>query len=81
MGMGGMGGMGGGMGGMGGGMGGGMMGRPMMMRTAPVNFRAGMRISPAGMSRAGARTVQRQPEMVDWRRFLRLRQPVQWDKK
>ena len=78
---GGMGGMGGGMGGMGGGMGGGMMGRPMMMRTAPVNFRAGMRISPAGMSRAGARTVQRQPEMVDWRRFLRLRQPVQWDKK
>jgi len=57
------------------------MGRPMMMRTAPVNFRAGMRLSPAGMAVATARATQRQPEMVDWRRFLRLRQPVQWDKK
>jgi hypothetical protein len=78
MGMGGMGNMGmGGMGNMGmGGMGG--MGRPMFF--TPVAYQTGMRrVSlQTGMTtaRPGANAPY-QPTMVDWRRMLRLRTPLQ----
>jgi hypothetical protein len=74
---GGMGGMGGGMGGMGmGGMGGGM-GRPMFF--TPVAYQTGMRRVPMATGMTTARPMANvfyQPSLVDWRRSLRLRQPL-----
>ncbi len=77
---GGMGGMGGGMGGMGGGMGG--MGGGMMMRYSSVPYSTGMRqrTIKTGMVKATPISNARyQPPLVNWRRTLRLKQPIMFN--
>ena len=84
MGMGGMpmGGMGGGMGMGGMGMGGMPMGGGMMMRYAPVTYGTGMSTrAMTGMTTVRPKAnVRYQPSLVDWRRTLRLRQPIMFNR-